>query len=257
MDSRVTKYQGNNLKQQESPQPNVHQTSRKVLIFATVITTLLWFIPYSDILLYPLRLLVTFVHESGHAIAASITGGSVVSLRIMPNGSGVTQTFQSPFFQWLTLSGGYLGTTIFGAVLLHVGRLNRWKNAGRTALMLGTACLLGITLFWARDLFTISAGLLLSAALWGLARTLPPSASMFAASFIAVQCSLNALSDIRILLGLTHSGMNENDAGFMSTAYPLLPPIAWAALWALTAVVILSLSLHKYWRATSAIPNRK
>ncbi len=257
MNGQVTKYNAGGTGVLIPPKPNGNQLSRKLLILATLITTALWFIPYSDIVLYPLRLFVTFVHESGHAIAATITGGSVVSLRVDPSGSGVTQTLQSPFFQWLTLSGGYLGTTIFGAVMLHVGRLNRWQNAGRVTLITGSICLLFITLFWARDIFTISAGLSLTLCLWGLARVLPPAASLFMASFIAVQCSLNALSDIRILLGLTNSGMNENDAGFMSKAYPFLPPSAWAGLWAVCAVFILGLSLHKYWRATAATPARK
>lgn len=257
MNGQLTNLRGNSITALAPPKPNSNLLSRKLLILATIITTVLWFVPYSDIILYPLRLFVTFVHESGHAVASTITGGTVVSLQVKPNGSGLTQTMQSPLFQWLTLSGGYLGTTIFGAILLHVGRLNRWKNSGRATLTVGSLCMLGITLFWARDIFTLSAGLILTAFLWGLARLLPPAASLFAASFIAVQCSLNALSDIRILLGLTSSGMTENDAGFMSKAYPILPPSAWAGLWAIAALLILVISLRKYWRATSNSPARK
>src|SRR5262245_17830149 len=84
------------------------RAARRLLLISTVITLALWFVPYSNYLLYPLRLFVTFIHESGHALAALITGGQVASITIQPNGNGVTWTRDSPVWGWLVLSGGYL-----------------------------------------------------------------------------------------------------------------------------------------------------
>src|SRR5216117_1028662 len=88
----------------------------KLLLAATVATIALWFIPYAEYLVYPVRLFVTFIHESSHALVALLTGGSVQSLTIASDGSGLTYSAPSGFIGGvLTSSAGYLGTTIAGA----------------------------------------------------------------------------------------------------------------------------------------------
>ena len=49
------------------------------LLVAALISIALWFIPFAEILSYPFRIFVTFIHEGGHALAALITGNSVRS----------------------------------------------------------------------------------------------------------------------------------------------------------------------------------
>ena len=94
-----------------------------LLLIATLLTIALWFIPYADYLVYPIRLFVTFIHESSHAIIALLTGGSVQSLTIAADGSGVVYSVPSGFFgQIFTSSAGYLGTTAFGVVMLYLIR---------------------------------------------------------------------------------------------------------------------------------------
>ena len=224
--------------------------SRQLLIFATLITVILNFVPYAEFLLYPIRLFVTFVHESGHALAAIATGGDVMSVRINPDGSGLTMTRQSPFWAWLTLSGGYLGTAVFGAILLQVGRLGNRANAGRvTLLIMGVFMLLIAPLWGWRDPFTLITGLGLGAVLLAMAKWLPLKGADFAATFLAVQCSLNALLDLKILFHLTAMGSAHNDAAFMQQHYGL-PALFWAATWGLMALGVLLLSLRGYWKAT-------
>jgi hypothetical protein len=233
--------------------------TRKLLLLATAVTMALWFLPYSNLLLYPLRLFVTFIHESGHALAAIMAGGSVDSLTVFPNGEGVTWVRVNPIWAWLSLSGGYLGTAVFGAVMLQVGRFTRWRSAGRAALYVVSGFVLLATLLWAHnpvnDLFTLLAGLILSAGLFSLARFSSPQVADFAASFLAVQCGLNALGDLRILLYLTTSSTRDNDAVFMSQHY-FLSPVFWAVMWATMAIVILGASLWGYLRATANPPDR-
>ena len=52
------------------------------LLVAALISIALWFIPFAEILSYPFRIFVTFIHEGGHALAALITGNSVRSLSV-------------------------------------------------------------------------------------------------------------------------------------------------------------------------------
>ena len=229
---------------------------RSLLLIASLITLALQFIPYSNYLIYPIRLFVTFIHESGHALASVLSGGNVFYLQVHTNGEGVTWSHPGNGFMWLMISGGYLGTALFGAILLQTARLRR-PNAGRVTLYAMSAYLAAITILWAHNpidnLFTLVTGLLLSAGLWLLARFATPRAADFVAAFLAVQCSINALSDLRILLTITHNNLGDSDAKFMTDAYGLFPTF-WAVCWALIAVAILSVSLYSYLRATGMIP---
>src|SRR4051812_21861850 len=96
-----------------------------LLLVATAVTVVLWFIPYTEYLVYPIRLFVTFIHETSHALVALITGGAVQSLTIASDGSGLTYTAGNSLLGSLfTSSAGYLGTTFFGILLLYLMRRN-------------------------------------------------------------------------------------------------------------------------------------
>src|SRR5258708_18455283 len=90
-----------------------------LLLTAAVISIVLWFIPFAEIVTYPFRIFVTFIHEGGHAIAALMTGNSVESLSIAMNASGETYTTQGgTISQMFVASAGYLSAMTFGSVLL-------------------------------------------------------------------------------------------------------------------------------------------
>src|SRR5262245_39011754 len=94
------------------------QRALTTALLAFVIVFILWNVPQLDFILYPVRLFVTFIHESGHALAALLSGGRVAGLTGFPDGSGVTTTFGGS--RWLILPAGYLGAALFGAVLFYI-----------------------------------------------------------------------------------------------------------------------------------------
>src|SRR6266404_7775294 len=103
------------------------------LLLAAALSIAFWFIPFAEILSYPFRIFVTFIHEGGHALAALITGNSVQSLSVAMNASGETYTTQGGVFsQMFVSSAGYLGAMSFGALLLV---LIRRALAARVVLM--------------------------------------------------------------------------------------------------------------------------
>lgn len=228
--------------------------SRTLLLWATLITLVLNFVPYASLALYPLRLFITFVHESGHALAFITAGGDVQSLQVHLDTSGVTYGHYGLHSAWYVLSGGYLGTTLFGALMLQLGRVRIKGSAGRLALAVMGIAVGVITLLWGfhplTDPFTMITGGLISLGLLGLSRVLPPAGADFFAAFLAVQCSLNAIGDIRDLMTLTSMGHTQNDAVFMQQAYAL-PAIVWASIWAIVALGMLWFSLRAYLRATT------
>src|SRR5437899_446618 len=48
--------------------------------------------PWGKLILYPFRLFTTWVHECGHALVTLMVGGSVSSIVIEPDTSGVTRS---------------------------------------------------------------------------------------------------------------------------------------------------------------------
>jgi Peptidase M50B-like len=84
-------------------------------------------------LLYPFRLLTTFVHEAGHGLSAILSGGAFLEFRVFPNGAGVATTAGGSRF--LVLNMGYLGAALFGAALFFAA--NRIENARLVAFFTG------------------------------------------------------------------------------------------------------------------------
>ena len=164
------------------------------LLFAAIISIALWFIPFAEILSYPFRLFVTFIHEGGHAIAALLTGNSVQSLSIAMNGSGETYTTQGGMIsQMIVSSAGYIGAMTFGSLLLV---LIRRAVAARIVLLGSAVIVFALTMIfgfikpifngtWASVSgvpFTLAAGVLLSLALFALARFASARAATFVVS---------------------------------------------------------------------------
>jgi len=83
-------------------------------------------------ILTPIMLLVTYLHELGHAVGVWITGGEVVEIIINPNGSGLTKSIGGS--RAITLMGGYIGSAIFGNILFLIGA--RFKKLVKPTLIL-------------------------------------------------------------------------------------------------------------------------
>src|SRR5438552_11111973 len=179
------------------------------LILAAIISVILWFVPFAEILSYPFRIFVTFIHEGGHAIAALLTGNSVQSLSVAMNGSGETYTTQGGVWsQMLVSSAGYLGALTYGALLLTLIRraiAARFVLFGSAALILLLTTVFGlfkpiVAGSWGSVTgipFTLFAGIVFAGALFLVARFGSPRIATFIVSFLAVQCILNALLDLK------------------------------------------------------------
>jgi len=229
------------------------------LLIAAVISIAIWFIPYAEILSYPFRIFVTFIHEGGHAIAALLTGNSVQSLSVAMNGSGETYTTQGGWFsQMFVSSAGYIGSMTFGALLLVLIRravAARLVLFGSAGIVLALTIIFGVVkpLFAGAWLslsglpFTLFAGVILTAGLFAVARFASARVATFVVSLLAVQCVLNALLDLKTVFFLSSpfAATVPTDAVNMANTTGV-PAIFWAGLWIAFSVLILLVAIRQY-----------
>jgi len=220
--------------------------SFKLLMLASIATMLLWFIPFAELITYPFRIFVTFIHETGHALAALLTFGNVHGLGINLDGSGVTWT--SDGVRLLISSAGYISTTIYGAILLLMLR----KASHTRAAAIGTAVImLAVPLIFTGNLWTWLFGVGFGAGFLALALKGNKKFLHFFMSFLAIQSLLNAFYDLRTLMYLSaFSPTALTDARNMEQASGgLIPAIVWAVGWALFSMAILGVTLAVYYRS--------
>jgi hypothetical protein len=236
------------------------------LLLAAAITIALYFIPYASYITYPIRLLVTFIHEGAHALMALLTGSPVEAIAVMPNGSGVTLTRPAGWLpNVLISSAGYLGATLFGAILVGLLR----KGVAGKRLLITTAIAIALVtlgalkgilwpLSWVGGVdvfglfFALIWGVVLTGGLFLAATKLPKEAADWTASFIGVQCVLNALFDLQTLFGLSVSTGAQTDARNMESL-TLLPAPVWAVVWIVMSFAILWFVLRPERKRTSVL----
>lgn len=227
------------------------------LLIATAISVVLWFIPFAEVVTYPFRIFVTFIHEGGHAIAALLTGNTVASLSVATNASGETYTTHGGLIsQFLISSSGYIGSMAFGALLLV---LIRKAIAARIVLLGSAVFIFGLTMIfglfkplfsftsWSGIPFTLLAGTVISVGLVLIARFASAKVATFFVSFLAVQCVLNALFDLKTVFFLSSpfAPSVPTDAVNMAAATGI-PALLWAVLWIVLAVGILWFAMRLY-----------
>src|SRR5438477_10150440 len=90
------------------------------LLFALAASAVLGILFWNTWPLYPFKLLVVLMHESGHAAATLLVGGSVDGIRISPDQGGMTYSRFPPSLlrEVIISSAGYVGSTVSGGVLL-------------------------------------------------------------------------------------------------------------------------------------------
>jgi hypothetical protein len=229
------------------------------LLLAAVLSIALWFIPFAELLAYPFRIFVTFIHEGGHALAALATGNSVQSLSVAMNGSGETYTTQGGVIsQMIVSSAGYLGAMTYGALLLVLIRRSvaaRLVLVGSAALVFALTTIFGVVKpimagTWGSISglpFTLVAGVLIAAGLFAVARFASARVATFLVSFLAVQCVLNALLDLKTVFFLSSpfAATVPTDAVNMANATGV-PALFWSVLWIATSVLILGVAVKQY-----------
>lgn len=225
-----------------------------------VLWLLSWMVPLAAVVVFPLQLFATFIHEGGHVLASLLVGGTVYSLVVSPDTSGaVLSSHDGGVISGLVVSSaGYVGTTLFSVVLLM---WLRFRRSSRGALSVSALIIAVLTVVFgllapvlnafagpvtfAGMIFTVFAGAALAAVLFALARYASAAWVDFALAFLALQCLLNAVFSLRDLFALSALGGAHSDAQNMARVTGI-PAVVWAMLWIAVSVVIIAVGARVY-----------
>ncbi|MBI2633141.1 MAG: M50 family metallopeptidase [Parcubacteria group bacterium] len=207
-----------------------------MLLIASVATVILWFIPFAEIITYPLLIFATIIHEMCHAIVTLLTGGSVVLIQINTNGSGVTWT--SGGMPILIGNAGYLGTITYGGWMLML-----CKNARQAtiALIITVSFIFITTILFIRPLisFGFLFGIFFTIATVLCIRFFSQSLLQLCMSFLSLQLVLNGFSSLRTVTMIALTVKQNSDAVDLEQA-TLIPAYLWTFFWiALSFFVLL------------------
>lgn len=187
--------------------------------------------------LLPFKLLSVMGHETGHAIAALLVGGSVDHVSLRPDESGQCLSSIPDGFLAKTMvySAGYVGSAVIGVLLLL---LTFRFNLRRVVLGLACVWLAVMGLVYARDGFTL-AFCAVMAVIFGVgARYLPDAAvgalNLFIAAFTALYAAMDLKDDLWNGAVRVHS-----DAQLLADL-TIVPAVVWALAWTLVSVVLLA-----------------
>lgn len=236
--------------------PRVDRKEVRTLAVALLVSLLLWNLPFGGVVLYPFKLLATWLHELSHGITMMLTGAGFDYVLVYRDTSGLAYASSSmdgwglPFIA----AAGYMGTPLWGALLL---RLTPTPKRARIALLV----LGGLLVFSAFTVIAIDdggdafgpwaigelgAGVILAALL------LPARWRLALAHFLAAQACINALLDIRVLMRPSQvvggSFVGSSDAHNMAAAtFGTTADWAvwtWAGIWLAWSLAVLYVALR-------------
>jgi len=216
---------------------------RRLLLVAALLGYLvaLWGL-WPTVFVYPLKIFVVFLHELSHALAAIATGGQVASITLDSQEGGATWVIGGNRF--ITLSAGYLGSLLWGLLLLALACF-RPRAARPVVQALGILTVL-VTIVYVRGIFGVVFGLLFGAALYAAGRRLRQDWAVLLLSALGLTSAVYALLDIRsdiLLRPDTHS-----DAALLAQLTGI-PALAWGLLWGALALAACGLLLRRVWRS--------
>lgn len=235
----------------ENPQSSARERRRALLIaaLASLLLYIVWNTPGLYVVLAPLRLFVTYVHEAGHGLSAILTGGEVRRFVVSPDGSGLATTAGG--IRAVVISGGYLGAALFGSGLFFLA--NRFSRYDRLLAFSIGVFMIGFTFLFARPdengaLTGIIIGYLFGGLLMFVGWKAPRLLTLLVLDVLAISTALNAVLDVWYLVGNIGAsrGMVSNDAVAFSRSVTagLLPASLVALAWVVIAVAMFGAAVY-------------
>jgi hypothetical protein len=197
------------------------------LILITAVLFLFW----NTAIAIPLKILIVYLHELAHGLAAILTGGSVVEISLSPYQGGHAITRGGSRF--LTLTAGYLGSLLLGVSLMMIALKTK---ADRIVLGGLGAFTLVVTALYIRDWFALAFCLGTGAAMLAAARYLSVELNDLILRVIGLASILYVPYDI-FDDTIRRSGI-RSDAYMLAEEYGG-PTVFWGGLWLAASLAII------------------
>ena len=189
-------------------------------------------------ILYPITLLVTFLHEFGHALGAIITGGSVDAVQINGDGSGFTVTRGG--LRGVVLMGGYLGSAILGNLLFYIGAKKEKSSATALYVLAGLMLLTGFLFF--NSLFTTGVLVAFAIVFYFIARK--TSFSREVLMFIGLATIIYIIQDFNV--------GPRSDLEQYAKIFVIIPSFVWMYVWLGVALILSFFNLRMIFKESKS-----
>ncbi|TPX36303.1 hypothetical protein SmJEL517_g01622 [Synchytrium microbalum] len=215
--------------------PSADQETNLFIIAGMAVAILiLWNVPYLKLVLYPFKIVTVGLHEFGHASAGLCTGAKIDGIELDPDEGGVTHLRGGN--PYITLPAGYIGSSVWGALLVFAGFDTLASQIA--SIVLGVIMLL--VLYWAKNWLTRGICFLFMGLIVGLWFVDGGKGLRYFVLFMGTMSVLYSLFDI--VEDLISRRVNESDASKFSKICcgGCLPPQVWGCLWLLVSLIFLS-----------------
>jgi Peptidase M50B-like len=189
---------------------------------------------FGHLVLYPVTLLVTFLHEFGHALGAILTGGNVEGMQINPDGSGYTVTRGgSP---GVVLMGGYLGSAILGNLLFRIGVKHRTSTQTTLIALAVIMALAGIV--WFESFQSTAILFVFAASLYLIARKTTWDQDLL--MFLGLAAVLYIIQDFNV--------GPKSDLAMYEQMVGIFPSTVWMYIWLAFAAILFWWNLREMFK---------
>jgi hypothetical protein len=194
----------------------------------TLFFGVLWLL-WNTVLVYPLKIFVVLLHEVSHAVAAVATGGSIQRIVLDPMQGGACYCPGGSAF--LTLSAGYLGSLLWGGLMISAARSKRVKTSLVNGIIGGLV--IGLTLLYVRNGFGIAFGIAFGLAMIAASRKLSATLNRSLLLTLGLTSALYAILDIKS--DVLDRPELPSDARMLAEVTGV-PTVAWGVIWIAAAV---------------------
>jgi hypothetical protein len=204
-----------------------------LLLGIFVVVALLW----NTWVVWPLKILVVFLHEISHGIMAWLTGGTVDHFEFVPQEGGLAMTRGGSSF--LISSAGYLGSLIWGAFILVLASRTNWDKWIVAVIGLDLV-LVTVFLVPVSNSFGFIFGLVAGVALLAVAKWLPNAVSDYLLKIVGITSCGYAILDI--YSDAIARDIPSSDAGRLTQSTGI-PAAVWGGLWIVLGVAVAVLAM--------------
>lgn len=200
----------------------------------------LWFL-WETPVVYPLKIFVVLLHEVSHALMSVATGGSIDRIVLDPMQGGACYCPGGNAL--LTLTAGYLGSLLWGGLMLSAARRSRVKSEWVNGLI-GTL-VVGLTLLYVRNGFGFAFGIVFGLAMIAVSQKLGDAVNRPLLLTLGLTSALYAILDIKS--DILDRPEARSDAAMLAEITGI-PTAIWGILWIGVAIAFSAWLFHRAYR---------